>query len=64
VSVWGCMEKEACPTLFIHNLTERGIEDPKGKPIGFAEMLRGLLEVKISKHKKTLLKSNLQRFIG
>jgi arsenate reductase (thioredoxin) len=50
----GCMEKEACPTLFIHNLIEWRVEveDPKGKPIGFAEMLRGLLEVKISKHRK------------
>src|SRR5689334_23213504 len=29
----GCMDKESCPTLFIHNLIEWGIEDPKDKPI-------------------------------
>ena len=29
----GCMEEEACPTLFIHDLVECGIEDHKGKPI-------------------------------
>src|SRR6266487_1610251 len=29
----GCMDKESCPTLFIHNLLEWGIEDPKGKSL-------------------------------
>jgi len=29
----GCMEKEACPTLFLHNLLDWNIEDPKGKSI-------------------------------
>ncbi|HEY5630766.1 MAG TPA: arsenate reductase ArsC [Nitrososphaeraceae archaeon] len=29
----GCIDREACPTLFIHNLVEWGIEDPKGRPI-------------------------------
>ena len=29
----GCMDKESCPALFIHNLIEWGIEDPKGKSI-------------------------------
>ena len=27
----GCMEKESCPILFLHNLLEWSIEDPKGK---------------------------------
>jgi arsenate reductase (thioredoxin) len=30
----GCMDKDSCPALFIHNLIEWGIEDPKGKIIG------------------------------
>ena len=25
----GCMEKESCPTLFLHNLVDLHIEDPK-----------------------------------
>jgi len=29
----GCMEKESCPTLFLHNLLDWNIEDPKDKPI-------------------------------
>src|SRR5215469_13405899 len=29
----GCVEKESCPTLFIHDVIDWKIEDPKGKPI-------------------------------
>ena len=29
----GCIEKEACPSLFLNNLLDWNIEDPKGKPI-------------------------------
>jgi arsenate reductase (thioredoxin) len=29
----GCMDKESCPALFIPNLIEWGIEDPKEKSI-------------------------------
>jgi arsenate reductase (thioredoxin) len=29
----GCSDKEICPTLFVHNLLEWRIEDPKGKSI-------------------------------
>ncbi|MEP6576374.1 MAG: arsenate reductase ArsC [Nitrososphaerota archaeon] len=29
----GYMEKESCPTLFLHNLVDWHIEDPKGKSI-------------------------------
>ena len=28
----GCIEKESCPTLFIHNVLNWKIEDPKNKP--------------------------------
>ena len=36
----GCMEKEACPTLFLHNLLDWNIEDPKGKSIEKAREIR------------------------
>ena len=36
----GCMDKEACPTLFIHDLLEWGIEDPKGKSIDKVREIR------------------------
>ena len=29
----GCVEKESCPTPFIHDVIDWKIEDPKGKPI-------------------------------
>ncbi len=29
----GCIERAECPLLFISNVTDWGIEDPKGKPI-------------------------------
>jgi arsenate reductase (thioredoxin) len=29
----GCMAKESCPTLFLQNLLDWNIEDPKDKPI-------------------------------
>jgi protein-tyrosine-phosphatase len=29
----GCMDKSECPALFVKNVVEWGIEDPKGKPI-------------------------------
>lgn len=27
----GCIEKESCPTLFLHNVTDWNIEDPRCK---------------------------------
>jgi arsenate reductase (thioredoxin) len=29
----GCLEKDSCPTLFLQNLLDWNIEDPKDKPI-------------------------------
>ncbi len=29
----GCMEKESCPTLFLHNFIDWNIEDPKGNQL-------------------------------
>ena len=29
----GCLDKNSCPTLFLHNVIDWDIEDPKGKPI-------------------------------
>jgi protein-tyrosine-phosphatase len=35
----GCMEKAECPMLFINNIIDWAIEDPKGKPIEKVEIL-------------------------
>ena len=38
----GCMDKESCPALFIHNLIEWGIEDHKGKSLDKAREIRDI----------------------
>src|SRR5919198_3304630 len=43
----GCIDKEACPTLFIHNLLEWGIEDPKGKSIEKVREIRDDIELRV-----------------
>jgi protein-tyrosine-phosphatase len=43
----GCMDKESCPTLFIHDLIEWGIEDPKGKPIEKVREIRDGIEQRV-----------------
>jgi arsenate reductase (thioredoxin) len=40
----GCMDKESCPGLFIHNLIEWGIEDPQGKSIDKVSEIRDDIE--------------------
>jgi arsenate reductase (thioredoxin) len=43
----GCMEKESCPTLFIHNVKDWDIEDPKGKSIEKVREIRDVIEQKV-----------------
>jgi arsenate reductase (thioredoxin) len=43
----GCMEKEGCPTLFIHDLLEWRVEDPKGKPIEKVMKIRDDIEQRV-----------------
>ena len=54
----GCMDKESCPTLFIHNLIEWGIEDPKDKPIGKLREIRDDIEQKIRQLAADLVKED------
>jgi arsenate reductase (thioredoxin) len=43
----GCMEKESCPTLFLHNLVDWHIEDPKGKSIEKVREIRDEIEQRV-----------------
>lgn len=52
----GCMEKEACPTLSIHDLLEWGIEDPKGKPIEKVREIRDDVEQRVRQLAADLVK--------
>jgi len=45
----GCEEKESSPTLFLHNLTDWNMEDPKGKPIEKVRESRDQIEQKLMK---------------
>ena len=40
----GCMERTECPMLFINNVIDWGIEDPKGKPIEKVREIRDEIE--------------------
>jgi arsenate reductase (thioredoxin) len=54
----GCMDKESCPTLFIHNLIEWGMEDPKGKPIEKVREIRNNIERRIRQLAADLVKED------
>jgi arsenate reductase (thioredoxin) len=56
----GCMDKEPCPTLFIHNLLEWGIEDPKGKQIETVREIRDDIEQGVRQLAADLVKSSPQ----
>lgn len=45
----GCMEKESCPTLFLHNLVDWHVEDPKGKSIEKVREIRDEIEERVKK---------------
>jgi arsenate reductase (thioredoxin) len=56
----GCMDIESCPALFIHNLLEWGIEDPKGKPIEKVREIRDEIEQRVRQLAADLVKSSPQ----
>ena len=56
----GCMDKEACPALFIHNLVEWNIEDPKGRPIEKVREIRDDIKQRVKQLAADLVKSSPQ----
>jgi len=50
----GCMEKEFCPTLFLHNLIDWNMEDPKSKPIEKVREIRNQIEQRVKELVNTL----------
>jgi arsenate reductase len=43
----GCIDKVECPILFINNVVDWGIEDPKGKPIEKVREIRDEIERRV-----------------
>ena len=43
----GCMDKESCPALFVEDMADWDIEDPKGKSIEDVRSIRDSIELKV-----------------
>ena len=54
----GCIDKESCPTLFIHNLVDWNIEDPKGEPIEKVREVRDNIEQRVRQLAANLIKGS------
>ena len=54
----GCMDNSFCPTVFIPNVIDWGIEDPKGKPIEIVREIRDDIEQRVKQLVSDLPKDN------
>jgi arsenate reductase (thioredoxin) len=54
----GCMDKDWCPTVFVPNLVDWGIEDPKGKSIEKIREIRDEIEERVKGLIASLPKEN------
>jgi len=52
----GCIDKESCPALFLKDVQDWGISDPKGKSIYEVRKIRDEIEIKIKELIKNLEK--------
>ena len=43
----GCIDKKACPALFMKDITEWSIPDPKGKSIDEVRRIRDVIEINV-----------------
>jgi arsenate reductase (thioredoxin) len=56
----GCMDKSFCPTLFIPDVIDWAIEDPKGKPIEKVREIRDDIDTKVRQLAAELTKDSMQ----
>ena len=54
----GCMDKAECPLLFINNVIDWGIEDPKGKPIEKVREIRDEIDRRVKEIAQSLQGQN------
>ncbi len=50
----GCMDKESCPALFVNDVIDWSIPDPKEKPLEKVREIRDLIEKRIQDLCKTI----------
>jgi arsenate reductase (thioredoxin) len=55
----GCMDKSDCPMLFINNVVDWGIEDPKGKPIEKVREIRDEIDKRVREIAESLQEQNI-----
>jgi arsenate reductase (thioredoxin) len=56
----GCVDKNSCPTLFLHNVIDWDIEDPKGKSVEKVREIRDVIEFKVKELVTNLNQTNQQ----
>jgi arsenate reductase len=54
----GCIEKTECPMLFMNNVIDWGIEDPKGKPIEKVREIRDEIDIRVREVAQSLQEQN------
>jgi arsenate reductase (thioredoxin) len=54
----GCIERAECPMLFINNVIDWGIEDPKGKPIEKVREIRDEIDRRVREIAQSLKRQN------
>ena len=50
----GCMDSQSCPALFVNNMIEWSIPEPKNKPIDEVRKIRDEIEIRIMEFVATL----------
>jgi len=51
----GCMDKESCPALFVNNVVDWNVADPKGKSIEDVRKIRDTIQQKVMELCKSLI---------
>jgi arsenate reductase len=54
----GCIERAECPMLFINNVIDWGIEDPKGQPIEKVREIRDEIDIRVKEIAESLQRQN------
>ena len=54
----GCIDKTECPMLFINNVIDWDIEDPKGKPIEKIRKIRDEIEGRVKEIAQSIERQN------
>ena len=56
----GCIQRESCPTLFIHDVSDWNIEDPKGKPFEKVREIRDVIVFRVKELVASLSQTSRQ----